>query len=385
MARPRTGSIHEDKKTGQFTIRWTVDGARKSKRLPVGTKRRDAERALSRLLDQVESGQYTLDGTMPLAVYGERWIEHLRRRCDSGEIKPKTLLGYSDSLKLYIGPSIGHVPLQDLKAIHVREMHSQMLGKGLSTTTAHLAHRHLHTLLKMAMQDELIIKNVAAIVPKPSVADFEGQAHEVHEAQKMIAGAAGHPRLTPLRILLSYMALRRGEVLGITLDRVEILRDGGHITGGWLLADRQLARVDGEHVLISTKTKRSKRRLPLTPQMAKMFADEIRAVKERRLAAGQWWDGFDYDLLFCNDRGGPMDKDTYTGDWEDLCAMAGVKKIRLHDARHTCGTLLAAAGVDPSFRRLWMGHTTEAMMHRYTHPSDDSLMAAASVLDALLA
>jgi integrase len=57
---------------------------------------------------------------------------------------------------------------------------------------------------------------------------------------------------------------------------------------------------------------------------------------------------------------------------------AGVRPIRLHDARHSCGTALHLRGVPLAVIAKWLGHADAATTARlYTHSQDAALMAAA--------
>jgi integrase len=67
--------------------------------------------------------------------------------------------------------------------------------------------------------------------------------------------------------------------------------------------------------------------------------------------------------------------------WRALCAEAGVPKIRLHDARHTCGTLMHMQGAPIVVIAQWLGHADPAFtMRTYVHSQDDALKIAATTL-----
>jgi integrase len=69
-----------------------------------------------------------------------------------------------------------------------------------------------------------------------------------------------------------------------------------------------------------------------------------------RQADSKWHDG---DLLFAQPNGRPIDKKTDHDDWTRLLKAAGVRRVRLHDGRHTAATLLLSENVHPRVVRDW--------------------------------
>ena len=70
----------------------------------------------------------------------------------------------------------------------------------------------------------------------------------------------------------------------------------------------------------------------------------------------------------CDEAGRPYHPDTLSDYWRKLCAEAKVPSIRLHDARHTCGTLMHMQGVPIAVISQWLGHADPAFtMRTYVH------------------
>jgi integrase len=67
--------------------------------------------------------------------------------------------------------------------------------------------------------------------------------------------------------------------------------------------------------------------------------------------------------------------------WHKLAKAAGARPIRLHDARHSCGTALHLRGVPLAVIAKWLGHADASITARlYTHSQDDALRAASATL-----
>jgi integrase len=82
-----------------------------------------------------------------------------------------------------------------------------------------------------------------------------------------------------------------------------------------------------------------------------------------------------------DEAGGRLHPDTVSDRWDQLVATAKVRRLRLHDARHTCGTLMHLEGVPTAVIAAWLGHSSPAFtMRTYVHSQHDALRGAADVL-----
>jgi len=89
---------------------------------------------------------------------------------------------------------------------------------------------------------------------------------------------------------------------------------------------------------------------------------------EKAATADQWQD---WDLVWCEPDGRPIDPHDDWDEWKSLLAEAGITKdARLHDARHTSGTLLGEQHVDPHVIQRILGHAQVSTTRIYTDPTD---------------
>ena len=113
------------------------------------------------------------------------------------------------------------------------------------------------------------------------------------------------------------------------------------------------------------KSRASQRKLPL-PDCAieALRRHASRREDERLLAASAWQES---GRVFTSTIGTMLDGDNLTKVFHDLCETAKVPKIRFHDLRHSCGTLLHAEGVSPFTIQEILGHSQLVTTRRYTH------------------
>jgi integrase len=85
--------------------------------------------------------------------------------------------------------------------------------------------------------------------------------------------------------------------------------------------------------------------------------------------------------VVCNDAGEPYHPETLSKMWTKAVAAAGAPHIRLHDARHTCGTTMHLQGGTPALIAAWLGHADVAFtMRTYVHSQPDALAEGAHSL-----
>ena len=78
--------------------------------------------------------------------------------------------------------------------------------------------------------------------------------------------------------------------------------------------------------------------------------------------------------------GHPYRPEGYSDRFRSLAKAARLPAIRLHDARHTCGTLMHLRGVPTAVISKWLGHATASFtMATYVHSQDDALAAAGAM------
>ena len=132
------------------------------------------------------------------------------------------------------------------------------------------------------------------------------------------------------------------------------------------------------------KTERGKRTLPLDDGLVAALRSLRARQSEERLRAGSAYSGPCGDCggahVVVNELGQPYVPEYMSDRFQRLSRAAGLPQIRLHDARHTCGTLMHLRGVPTAVISKWLGHATAAFtMNVYVHSQDDALAAAGAL------
>ena len=172
---------------------------------------------------------------------------------------------------------------------------------------------------------------------------------------------------------LALSGLRRGELAGLQWSDIDF--DAGTLT----IARNRVQAGAGNMVENEPKTLSSCRTLPLDGGLVTVLRRGSAHYARERLALGGAHRDSGYVAV--NEAGDPYTPDTLTRMWHKLTKAAGVRPIRLHDARHSCGTALHLRGVPLAVIAKWLGHADAATTARiYAHSQDDALRAASVTL-----
>ena len=197
----------------------------------------------------------------------------------------------------------------------------------------------MRSVLANAVREELVPRNVAALVKLPAIRRKKGKAWSSDEARRFLESARmDRSRVYAAYVLILVLGLRKGEVLGLTWDDVDL--DAGQLTIGW-----QLQRVRRQLLHRETKTQASDAALPL-PEICRT-ALKIRKQEQDadREVAGEVWQPS--NLVFTSRYGTPVEPRNFNRYFTARCDSAGVRRITVHDARRTCATLLVDLDVHP--------------------------------------
>lgn len=142
----------------------------------------------------------------------------------------------------------------------------------------------------------------------------------------------------------------------------------------------------GQPVYTTPKTKRSRRQIALASEMTTALRAWRHQQRVWQMAAGPAWRGDRYgDPVFSDDLGFPLNRLRVVAHFHLLLEEAALPRIRFHDLRHTCATLLLGRGVHPKVVSEMLGHTSVSItLDRYSHilphMQDDAARAIGDVL-----
>lgn len=358
----------------------TTAGTRQRVRV-YGQTRTDAFDKLTELLAQDRRGVPQAVGSQQVGEYLEYWLQHVVR----DRVRPLTYRSYAMYVREHLVPGLGHKTLARLTARDIRLLLDKTRakasrspvarGKAVSPRTVFHVHAVLRNALEDAVRDDLIVRNVARQVRISPGHQIEIKPLTVDEA-RLLLKAARADRLYALYAVALSVGLRRGEALGLPWDDVDL-------EGACLHVRQTLQRHSGALHLAPPKTARSRRTVPLLPTMVETLRAHRQQQDDERAAAGDAWT--ETGLVFTGRLGTPIEPNGFSNAFRRMCARAGVRRVRLHDLRHTCASMLLAQGAPPRVVMEILGHSSlDVTMTIYGHVMLDAQRKALEGMDKLL-
>jgi integrase len=231
--------------------------------------------------------------------------------------------------------------------------------------------------LKRAVRWNLVGRNVAALTDGPKVERPPIQPLSEEAVQIMLKSIAGH-RLEALYIMALSVAMRRGEILGLRWDDIDL-------DARKLSVIQSLQRVNGKLQLLPLKTQSSARLISLPERLIAALKRHRVRQKEEQLAAGPEWCGNVNGLVFTSIIGTPAEPRNVVRQFKSLLTKAGLGDTKFHNLRHTCATLLLKDNAHPKQVQALLGHSRISQtLDTYSHIVPGMLDDTADRIDAIL-
>ncbi len=224
---------------------------------------------------------------------------------------------------------------------------------------------------------------MARLVKPPEHTPRERETWSKAEVRKFLAKASTDRLYAAWR--LSLYGLRRGEVLGLRWSDIDLRARTLTINQARVLVEYRV-RIE------EPKSRNGKRTLPLDGELVAALA-ALTALRKRQLeestiagtaylsglAGLDWYQGGEY--VITDAAGAPVHPEWYSDEFGRLLRRAGLRRITLHDSRHTTLTLMEHAGVPISIISKWAGHYDSAFTQKtYVHASEEDLQRGQAAL-----
>ena len=360
---------------GQRKTKWISLG------LPEKGNKRKAEAELARLRAEFEPPKEVgdLSSAMLFADYLLEWLEIAK-----GRLAVATYSSYAAMIKKPVGPYFRqrNLTLRELEARHLQMFYSEMLRKVKPNTVIHY-HAIIHSALKYAVKTDMLVQNVADKVDRPRKNSFQPVFLSAEEMQKMFEALRGTKLELPV-LVAAFYGFRRGEVLGLKWDAIDFER-------GTISVIRTVTTItlDGKQTEIeqqSAKTKSSLRTLPLIGSFREYFLQVKEAQELNKQICGNCYN-HEYDgFVFVDELGERMRANYLTSAFPKFLEDHGLRRMRFHDLRHSCASLLLANGVPLKHIQEWLGHSDiGTTANIYSHLDYKSKITSAQAMETGLA
>lgn len=359
----------------------TYDGKRKTKwqstGLPIKGNKRRAEAMMRELQDDFEppvDPNGPPSKAMLFADYLVQWLEIAK-----STVKLTTYASYKELSNSRIIPYFRNlgVTLGDLKAVHIQAFYQEQLERVKPNTVIHY-HAVIHRALKYAVKTDLIGVNPADKVDRPKKNEFTGNFYSKDEMNALFDAVRGS-KIEVAVMLTAFYGLRRSEVVGLKWAAVDFEQNTIEICH-----TVTTVRLDGKEVLVEsngTKTKSSKRTLPLVPVFRERLLALQEEQKENRKLCGRCYNKKYADYICVDAMGNLLKPDYLSNSFQIILQNYHLRRIRFHDLRHSCASLLLANGVPMKMMQEWLGHSDfSTTANIYSHLDYASKVSSAEAM-----
>lgn len=291
------------------------------------------------------------------------WLEREVRP----SVRPHTLISYESCCGVHLVPALGQLRLSKISSAAILRFRADRLAAGVSTRMVALAVLHLRQALSYAMQAGYIDHNPAIGLKPLRHPHREMKIWTPGEAKTFLAMAAGQP-YSPLWHLALHTGMRKGELIGLQWDDLDLDR-------GRLAVRRTLSESGPGREPDDTKTGQSR--------TIDLDAGTVLLLKAHRLRARNSADPSGYVLQTAAQT--PLSPFNIIRAMDLLIVGSGVPRIRFHDLRHSCSSILLGNGVPVHVVSRMLGHASAATTLRiYAHLMPGQGAAAADTIGDLL-
>lgn len=375
--RPNGGGSITTRKDGRYqgAAYVTNTDGRRVRKFVYGATYDEAAEKLSKLQDQERNGIPVPSRAWTLGEWLTYWLEHIVEP----EREHNTYAKYESKVRLYLMPHLRKTSLVKLTPAQLRAFMATLKREKVGAATRFEVLRTLRNALNRAIREEILTRNVALLVDMPKVSKDKAKPWDAREAITFLRSARAH-RFYAACVLVLVLGLRRSELLGLRWQDVDF-------ENRQFMPVKQVQREKGVGLLLKDlKTESSQAVLPL-PEFCARALEERRDLQEleRRIAGDGWSQKAGHDVIFSSENGGLTDPVGFSRAFNALVKRAGVRRITVRLARHTCGTLLAFLKVHPKVAQAILRHSQISMtMDVYTHVVGDGEREAVTLLAELL-
>lgn len=313
-------------------------GVRKQKKKEGFPTKRDSQEWERNFLNRC-----SIDSDITFENFCVKYMEHCKAR-----LKPTTYDGKVNMIDTKILPYFKAMKLKDIKASTIRTWQDKLIThkNGYSQTYLKTINNQLSAILNFAVNNDYISSNPIHKCGSMGKKNAEGiQFWTVDEFKRFYEAIKDDPLYGTIFPLFFYSGMREGEVFALTLNDFDFENNTVSVT-------KSYARYNGEDLIQTPKTPKSNRVITLPESI----------MEQVKNYAGKLYDYRPTDRLFT------CTKSTLARVITRGCEKSGVKKIRVHDLRHSHASLLIELGFQPLLVSERLGHENiETTLQTYSH------------------
>lgn len=321
---------------------------------------------------QEEINSDHIDNDVILFVdYMKKWLKMIK-----ASVEETTYNGYKGIVNGRLTEYFSNkkITLQDIKPKHIQDFYQYLLDDGLSGNTVKHYHANIRKALQYAMKTDIIPSNPADKVDLPKIEEYNPNFYTSDEVKTLLNEVIGTKLEIPVMIDCFY-GFRRSEVIGLKWSAIDFEKKT-------ITINHTITQSNGKLIIRDkTKTKSSKRTLPLEP-IVESFLLELKEKQEKdKELCGNSYNQEWLEYICVDVCGNLIRPDYVTETFLKLLKKKNLKQIRFHDLRHTCASILLKNGANMKEIQAWLGHSNyNTTANLYAHLDTSSVNEVGKVI-----
>ena len=266
----------------------------------------------------------------------------------AARLKQSTLLTKKAVLQTHILPFFGNKPINEIKASDVRRWQAKLMSSpnNYSQTYLKKINTELNSIINYAKRFYDLNTNPCGKAGTIGKAKAEEMHYWTYDEYIAFREGVKDKSLSYICFeVLYWTGMREGELLALSPADIDL--DNKTIS-----INRTYQRIEGKDVFTSPKTRKSKRKIPIPDFLCQELSDYIQSRY----------------MLDADERLFPVTKSYLSHEMIRGCKNTGVKKIRIHDIRHSHASLLINQGCDALMLADRLGHEkVSTTLNTYSH------------------
>ena len=277
---------------------------------------------------------------MNLKSLCELYIEDVTTRLRESTMMNKKLI-----IEYKILPYFSDMPICEIKPTHIRKWQNELMKKGYSDTYLKFINGQLVTIFNYASKYYGLKENPCHKAGSMGTMKSDEMLFWTRDEFSTFIECVSKPQYKIACEILYWTGMRMGEVLALTLQDI-------NFDDKTIIVNKSIQRLNKKDIITPPKTPKSNRVIPITD----FLSDDIRAF------TNMLYDIKDSDRLFT------FNRSAFHYEINRVCKKTGLKKIRVHDLRHSHASLLIELGFSPLLIRERLGHEkVETTLNTYSH------------------
>ena len=315
-----------------------------------------------------------MGGDMLFGDYLMQWIEMAKPN-----LQISTYSSYKGKIK-HVAPYFNErgITLQSINPMDIQTYYAWLIENGKSIQSCTHAYVIIRRALEIAYRTDRISSNPAAKVEKPKSPKYEAKYYDLKQLKVLFEKSKGD-KYELMYKMTAFYGLRRSELCGMKWSSIDF--DNNKLT---LNSSIVQASLNSKTVIVKKdvmKNAASKRTMPLIPEIKEALL-KLKAEQDKNKAYFSNYYNQEYlDYVWVDEIGMIVNPNSLTNHFQKFLEQHGLPKIRFHELRHSCASLLLACGVNMKEIQEWLGHSAmSTTADIYSHLNYSSKLNVANTL-----